>query len=360
VSGALLLEELLRIAVERGASDIHLKVPSPPALRVDGRLERLDELTALKPAVVQDVLAVMLASLPHSSKQSEFERVGDVDFAYAHPGLGRFRVNAYRQRGSVSMVIRVVPFGVPTAEALGIPPAVQGLVQVPDGLVILTGAGGSGVTTTIAALVDLLNTTVVRNILMFEDPIELLHSDRLCTVSQREIGLDTPTFADGLERALRHDPDVVTIGALPDLATIQAATTIAQSGVLVLAAQRSVDAGAALMRMINVYPDDQQRQARIDLAATLRAVVVHHLLRRADGAGRCLATEVLVATDAVRAAIVDGAAGAELLAHVNGDVGTGMVSLNSSLARLVAAEALTREAAIAASRDPLGLEPLLV
>jgi len=358
VSGALLLEELLRIAVERRASDIHLKVPSPPALRIAGRLERLDDQAPLKPAVVQDVLAVMLASLPHSSKQSEFERVGDVDFAYAHPGLGRFRVNAYRQRGSVSMVIRVVPFGVPTAAELGIPQAVQALVQAPDGLVLMTGAGGSGVTTTIAALVDLLNTSVVRSILMFEDPIELLHSDRRCTVSQREIGLDTPTFADGLERALRHDPDVVTIGALPDLATVQAATTIAQSGVLVLAAQRAVDAGAALMRMINAYPDDQQRQARIDLAATLRAVVVHHLLRRADG-GRCLATEVLVATDAVRDAIVGGATGAELAAHITADGNGGMISLNSSLARLVEARALTRDAALAASRDPSTLVPLL-
>jgi twitching motility protein PilT len=215
------------------------------------------------------------------------------------------------------------------------------------------------VTTTIAALVDLLNSTVARNILMFEDPIELLHSDRRCTVSQREIGLDTPTFAEGLERALRHDPDVVTIGALPDLATIQAATTIAQSGVLVLAAQRSVDAGAALMRIINAHPEDQQRQARIDLAATLRAVVVHHLLRRADGGGRCLATEVLVATDAVRDAIVAGAAGTELAAHIGADGSTGMISLNSSLARLVAAQELTRDAALAASRDPSALEPLL-
>src|SRR5262249_23775908 len=184
--------------------------------------------------------------------------------------------------------------------------------------------------------VDRVKGGVVRNILMLEDPMGLLPSDRRCTVSQREIGLDTPTFAEGLERALRHDPDVVTIGALPDLATVQAATTIAQSGVLVLAAQRSVDARAAPMRMINMYPEDQQRQARIDLAATLRAVVVHHLLRRADGGGRCLATEVLVATDDVRDAIVDGAAGAELAAHVAADGSTGMISLNSSLARLVA------------------------
>jgi twitching motility protein PilT len=356
VSGALLLEELLRVAVDRGASDIHLKVPSPPALRLDGRLERLAGFAPVKPAVTEDVLAVMLASLPHSSKQNDFERAGDVDFAYAHPGLGRFRVNAFRQRGSVSMVIRLVPFGIPHADELGIPPVVQSLVGHPDGLVIVTGAAGSGVTTTLAALVDVVNRTAVRSILTFEDPIELLHTDQLSTVSQREIGLDTPSFAQGLDRALRHDPDVVTIGALPDLASIEAALTLAQSGVLVLVAQRSADAGTAITRIIDAYPDDRHRRARADLASSLRGVVVQQLLPRADGAGRCLATEVLLGTPEVRESIADSTATHEIVDHLDRPGNDGLLSLNSSLAHLVLTGAVTFEAARAAARDAVALE----
>ena len=359
MSGAVLLEEILRAAVTRGGSDIHLKVPAPPALRIDGRLERLDEFAGVKPGVAESVLAVMLASLPHSSKQNEFERTGDVDFAYAHPGLGRFRVNAFRQRGSVSMVIRVVPFGVPHADELGISASVLSLLEHQDGLIIVTGAPGSGVTTTLAALVDHLNGTVVRNVLTFEDPIEVLHADRQCAVSQREIGLDTPSFAQGLDRALRHDSDVIAVSALPDLASVEAALALAQTGVLVLVAVRSPDVAGAIRRLTGLYPDDRQRQARAELARTLRGVVVQRLLPRADGAGRCLASEVLPGTTKVRQAIEDGAPASEIAAHIDSQANVGGVSLNESLAELVVRGTATLESALGAARDAAGLERLV-
>ena len=359
MSGAILLEEILRVAASRGASDIHMKVPAPPALRVDGRLERLDEFAPVKPAVAEAVLAVMLASLPHSSKQHEFEQTGDVDFAYAHPGLGRFRVHAFRQRGSVSMVIRVVPFGVPHAEDLGIPAEVLSLLDHRDGLIVVTGAAGAGVATTLAAFVDHLNRTAVRNILTFEDPIEVLHADRLCTVSQREVGLDTPSFAQGLDRALHHDADVIAVSALPDLASVEAALALAQSGALVLVAQRSADAAGAIRRVTDAYPDDRQRQARSELADTLRGVVVQHLLPGAGGAGRSLASELLPGTPAVRRAIADGASAAEIAAQIDARTIPGAISLNASLARLVGRGTTTLAAALAASRDESDLQRLL-
>jgi twitching motility protein PilT len=359
MTDVIVLEDLLRIAVERGASDIHLKVPSCPALRVDGHLERLASLPSVKPADVQDILATMLASLPHSAKQVEFELRGAVDFAYAHAGLGRFRVNAYRQRGSVSIVIRLVPFGIPRFADLGLPDVARSLVAHGDGLVLVSGPAGSGVTTTVGALIDVLNDADERNIVTVEDPIELLHSDRRCTINQREVGLDTNSFADALAGVLRHDPDVVVVSALRDLPTVEAALAVAGNGVLVLAAITSHSAGDAIERLVNHFPDARQRRARIALGACLRGVIAQRLLSPVAGHRRELAAEVLVATDAVRKAVVGGADAERLADLAAAGAGDGMISLDQALARLVASGKVSRADALQSAGSPSLVEQLL-
>jgi twitching motility protein PilT len=301
----------------------------------------------------------MLASLPHSAKQVEFERRGAVDFAYAHAGLGRFRVNAYRQRGSVSIVIRLVPFGIPRFADLGLPEVARSLVAHRDGLVMVSGPAGSGVTTTVGALIDVLNDGDERNIITVEDPIELLHSDRKCTINQREVGLDTGSFAEALAGVLRHDPDVVAVSALRDLATVEAALAIAENGVLVLAAITSHSAGDAIERVVNHFGDARQHRARISLAACLRGVIGQRLLPPIAGHRRELAAEVLVATDDVRRAVAEGADAERLAELAAAGAGDGTISLDQALARLVDAGKVSHAEAIQCTADPLRLEQLL-
>jgi twitching motility protein PilT len=354
VSGPVVLEEILRAAIQRGGTDLHLKVPSCPLLRVHGRLERLEEFGSMMPAQTQDLLAVMLAMLPHSAKQSEFERSGHVDFAYAHPGLGRFRVNAYRQRGSVSIVIRIVPFGVPKLADLGLPSAVEDLVRHRDGLLLVTGPVSSGVTSTLAALIDAMNDQDERNIITIEDPIELLHSDRRCTINQREVGLDVPSFAEGLDRVLGLDPDAIMVGKLPDVETIDAAVWLAESGVLVLSAMPSHDAGEAVERLVSQHPEGRRGQARAAIASCLRGVIAQRLLPGVNGAGRQLAVQVLIGTPEVRRAIAEGADAAALDAMIDGSA-DGMITFETSLAGLVRDGLITAETALGAAHDRVAL-----
>ena len=281
-----ILDDLLPAAVARGASDVHLKVPSPPLLRVHGALVRMQDLGDVTPAMAEDCLAAMLARLPHSAKALEFERRGEVDFAFGLAGVGRFRVNAYRQRGSITIVLRPVPFAVPRLAELGLPAGVGPLVDAPDGLVLVCGPAGSGVTTTVAGLVDHLNDGPPRVVITIEDPIEVLHADRGCAISQREVGLDTASFAEGLARVLRHDPDVVVIGALADIDTLEIALDAAANGVLVLAATAAADPAEAVERLVALHPLHRQATARAALAGCLRAVVCQRLVPREDGAGR--------------------------------------------------------------------------
>lgn len=299
------LDALLRLAVARGASDVHLKVPSAPLLRVDGRLERLDGFARLAPVDTEAALAHMLAAMPHSAKHQEFERSGQVDFAYAHPGLGRFRVNAFRQRGSVSVVLRLVPFGVPTIEDLGLPQELADLADAGDGLVLVCGPAGSGVSSTLAALIDRINDGPPRSVITVEDPIEILHSDRECAINQREVGLDTGSFAEALGRVLRHDPDVVMVGELPDAETVQVALSAADHGVLVLAAMPTGDPRETVERLVGMFPVHRQGQARAGLGSCLRAIVCQRLVPREDGPGRRPVVEVLRGGPQARRAILN-------------------------------------------------------
>lgn len=305
-SPAEILEVLLRQAVERGASDVHLKVPSEPLMRVHGVLERIPGLGRLTPVQAEGHLASMLAGLPHSARQFEFESRGEVDFTAALPGVGRFRVNAYRQRGSVTLILRPVPFAVPRLDDLGLPAEVGALAGAPHGLVLVGGPAGSGVTTTIAALIDRMNDGPPRSVITIEDPIEVLHADRTCAINQREVGLDTASVADGLGRVLRHDPDVVMVGSLDDPRAIDVALDAAADGVLVIAAVSTADPSEAIERLVAAAASPRRRAVRAALASCVRAVVCQRLVAREDGAGRRAEARVVTGEEQIRRLVLAG------------------------------------------------------
>jgi twitching motility protein PilT len=306
---------LLR-AVQSGASDVHLKIGQPPVLRRDGTLVPLDGWPALDEAQLDDVLAALTETDP--ARRQHFDDTGELDLAYTATGLPRFRVNGFRQRGSISFALRLIPTNVPTFETLGLPPGVAVLAEEHRGLVLVTGATGSGKTTTLAAIVGHINATRHQHIVTIEDPIEILHEDRSCIVNQREIGLDTASFGEALRRALRQDPDVILIGELRDAETAQTAMQAAESGHLVLSTLHTVDAAESIGRIIEFFPPEKQVQVRTILAGVLRGVISQRLLPRVD-VGRIAAVEVMVnnariaelirenRVDEVTDAIADGA-----------------------------------------------------
>jgi twitching motility protein PilT len=285
------LNPLLRRAVELGASDIHLKVGLPPILRRDGALSPLDEYAILMDKDMEALIEVVGARSPE--RLEAFRQTGDLDIAFQDSDLPRFRVNAFRQRGHISFAFRVIPKGIPTFEALGLPPGVQRLADGHRGLVLVTGATGSGKTTTLAAMIDYINKTRKQHIVTIEDPIEIVHSDHSCIVNQREVGLDTPDFMGALRRALRQDPDVILIGELRDAETAQTALQAAESGHLVFSTLHTVDAAETIGRMIEFFPEGKQQMVRSVMAGVLRGIVSQRLLPRIDG-GRIAAVEVMV------------------------------------------------------------------
>jgi twitching motility protein PilT len=285
------LNLLLRRAVELGASDIHLKVGVPPILRRDGSLGPLEEAPLVTDRDVEGVLEHVGQRAP--DRLAAFKDTGDLDIAYQEEDLPRFRVNAFRQRGHISFAFRVIPKNVPNFEMLKLPSGVRRLAEEHRGLVLVTGATGSGKTTTLAAMIDHMNKTRKQHIVTIEDPIEVLHSDHSCIVNQREIGLDTTDFMQALRRALRQDPDVILIGELRDAETAQTALQAAESGHLVLSTLHTVDAAETLGRMIEFFPEAKQQMIRSVMAGVLRGVVSQRLLPRIDG-GRVAAVEVMV------------------------------------------------------------------
>src|SRR6266540_737568 len=285
------LNPLLQNAVEFGASDIHLKIGQPPILRRDGSLAPMEGVPPFTEEDLRSVLEVVAAIAPH--KLQAFEETGDLDIAYQSEDLPRFRVNAFRQRGHISFAFRVIPKNVPNFELLSLPPGVLRLADEHRGLVLVTGATGSGKTTTLAAMIDHINRSRQQHIVTIEDPIEILHSDHSCIVNQREIGLDTTDFMQALRRALRQDPDVILIGELRDAETAQTALQAAESGHLVLSTLHTVDAAETLGRMIDFFPEAKQQMIRSVMAGVLRGVISQRLLPRIDG-GRVAAVEVMV------------------------------------------------------------------
>ncbi len=285
------LIDLLTRAVKSGASDVHLKLGQPPVLRLDGDLEPLEGARPLTEPDLEEVLDEVTQISP--KRRDLFDETGDLDIAFSHPSLPRFRVNGFRQRGATSFAFRIIPNEIPNFAALGLPPGVTRLAEERRGLVLVTGATGSGKTTSLASMLDHINRTRRQHIVTIEDPIEILHPDRGCIVNQREVGLDTASFEQALRRVLRQDPDVILIGELRDAETAHTALQAAESGHLVFSTLHTIDAAETIGRMIEFFPPAKQQQIRSILAGTLRGVVSQRLLPRADG-GRVPSVEVMV------------------------------------------------------------------
>jgi twitching motility protein PilT len=351
------LAELLRLAVERGASDLHLKVPSPPMVRVDGHLEPLPEAPPLLPEHTERYVAELLAGRPGGGEA--FAAEGEADFSFARAGVGRFRVNAFRQRRAASIVLRVVPTTVPRLADLGLPDAVGRIAEQERGIVMVTGTTGSGKSTTLAAIVDAINRREAKHIVTIEDPIEVLHPDRRSIVSQREVGADTGSFSDALRRVMRQDPDVLMIGEIRDPATAETALNAAETGHLVLASMHTLDATETVNRLIGFFPLHEQLQVRTMLAGTLRAVISQRLVPRADGGGRAAAVEVLVATARARDMIADPDQTDRLREVIREGGYDGMQTFDQSLLGHVTDGAITVEEAMRAAVSPQDLKLLL-
>jgi twitching motility protein PilT len=334
------LNGLLRHAVELGASDIHLKLGRPPVLRRDGGLTALDT-APLGEADLASILETVGARSPE--RRAAFETSGDLDIAYQDEDLPRFRVNAYRQRGATSFAFRVIPKNVPTLEQLGIPAVVRGLAEEHRGLILVTGATGSGKTTTLAAMIDHMNKTRSQHIITIEDPIEILHPDQSCIVNQREIGLDTTDFGQALRRALRQDPDVILIGELRDAETAQTALQAAESGHLVLSTLHTIDAAETVARMVEFFPPEKQQVIRAIMAGVLRGVVSQRLLPR-EGGGRVAAIEAMVMNARIAELIREGRADEITDAVAEGEY-FGMQTFTQALIEHVLAGSIDREVA---------------
>jgi twitching motility protein PilT len=296
------LQQALHAVVEQGGSDLHIKVPSRPLMRLQGRLTPLDGTEPLTPADTERVLREMLTA---SDRLADFARDGEIDFSYTVRGLARFRVNAFRQRGSISIACRVVPFSIRSVDELGLPDVVRTISDEPRGIILVTGTTGSGKSTTLAAMVDHINSTYPRNIVTIEDPIEYLHRDKSSVVHQREVGFDTNSFAQALRRVLRQDPDVILIGEMRDEETVGTALSAAETGHLVLSTLHTIDAVETVNRIIDFFPPHHHQQVRAMLAGSLRGVISQRLVPTVDNESRVVACEVLTMTGRVRDMISD-------------------------------------------------------
>jgi len=295
------VNDLLKIAVDQGASDLHLKVGSYPMMRIRGQLQVVSEEKKLDH---EDVVA-MSAAIMSTQQRQKFKETQEVDLAYSVAGLGRFRCNIFQQRGTVGLVLRVIPMQIRTIDELGLPPVLKKIAEEERGLVLVTGTTGSGKSTTLAAMIDHINKTRASHVMTVEDPIEFLHRDNRSLVNQREVSVDTKSFAYALRSALRQDPDVILVGEMRDFETIETALLAAETGHLVFSTLHTLDATETINRIIAVFPPHQQKQIRVQLASVLKAVISQRLIPRADGKGRTPAVEVLISTPFVRDAIVD-------------------------------------------------------
>jgi twitching motility protein PilT len=295
------VNDLLKRAVEAGASDLHLKVGSYPVMRVRGQLMPVTEEKRLDHA---DTVA-MAAAVMSTSQREKFKDTQEVDLAYSVPGLGRFRCNVFQQRGTIGMVLRVIPMRILTIAELGLPLVLKTIADEERGLVLVTGTTGSGKSTTLAAMIDHINSTRATHVMTVEDPIEFLHRDHLSIINQREVGVDTKGFAHSLRSALRQDPDVILVGEMRDYETIETALLAAETGHLVFSTLHTLDASETINRIIAVFPPHQQKQIRLQLASVLKAVISQRLMPKIDGKGRAPAVEVMISTPFIRDCIVD-------------------------------------------------------
>lgn len=292
---------ILKKAVEIGASDVHIKVGRPPVVRLNGEMEDMD---GFEP-VTADIAVQLAGSVMPQTLKNAFSEKKEADFAYAVRGTARFRVNAYIQRGMISMVFRVVPENVPDIDTLLLPGVIKELASKHRGLILVTGITGSGKSTTLASMIDYVNRTKKMNVITVEDPIEFLHKDKLCAISQREVGADTNSFSEALKRALRQDPDLILVGEMRDPETIETALNAAETGHLVMSTLHTLDAPETINRIISAFEPHRQEQVRLQLASVLNAVISQRLVPRTDKPGRIPAVEIMVTTGAIRECITD-------------------------------------------------------
>ena len=296
------INELLTVVCEQGASDLHLKVGNHPIARIKGKLT---PMTQFKRLVQEDTIAMAYAIMASDKQKGKFKENLDIDIAYSVPSLGRFRCNIFNQRGTVGLVLRVIPRKIYTIDDLMLPKVLKTICQEQRGMVLVTGTTGSGKSTTLAAMIDLINATRTEHILTIEDPIEYLHRDNLSIVNQREVEADCKTFSSALRAALRQDPDVILVGEMRDLETIETALHAAETGHLVFSTLHTLDATETINRVISVFPPHHQKQVRLQIAAVLKGIISQRLVPRADGQGRVPAVEVMVTTETVRTCIED-------------------------------------------------------
>lgn len=340
------IEQILARGNELGASDVHLTVGLPPKMRVNGNL-LTSEFPAMSPADTLDVLVTVL----NEHQRAIFEERGEFDMSFSVPGLGRYRVNAFKQRGTIAMAFRVVGTTVPSPEVLGVPESVIDLYQRKRGLILVTGPTGSGKSTTLAAIIDKINSCRDAHIITLEDPIEYLHPHKLSMVNQREMGIDSQSYANALRAALREDPDVILVGEMRDFETISVAITAAETGHLVLSTLHTNSAASTVDRVIDVFPPHQQQQIRIQFANVLEAVITQSLIPTADGAGRVAAFEVMHANHAIRNLIREGKSH-QLESTMQTNRKMGMMTMDEAIGQLYLAGKIDREQAIHFAHDP--------
>ena len=348
--GIISVEDVLAKAKAAGASDVHITVGVPPKMRVNGDLITMDYERMLPPdthKVVEDIMS--------DFQLQNFEERGEYDMSFSIPNIGRYRVNAYKQRGSVAVALRLVGTEIPAPESLGVPPSVVDLSQRKRGLVLVTGPTGSGKSTTLAAIIDKINNTRDAHIITLEDPIEYLHQHKVAMVNQREIGLDSQSYANALRAALREDPDVILVGEMRDFETISVAITAAETGHLVLSTLHTIGAASTVDRVIDVFPPHQQQQIRVQFANVLEAVISQQLIPTMDGRGRVAAFEVMHANHAVRNLIREGKSH-QLVSVMQTNRKMGMITMDESITQLFYEGKIDREMAIQFAQDPDGMQ----
>jgi twitching motility protein PilT len=348
------IDDLLEQMVTRNASDLHLSVGSAPAMRVNGKVERMPDVPALTADDTQQLLYRILSS----EQQKNLEIKRQIDMSHSIPGLARFRVNIYFQREALAAAFRLIPEELKTLEELGLPSTLHEFADKPRGLIVVTGPTGSGKTTTLAALIDEINRTRAEHILTIEDPVEFVHRHKRCIVNQREIGPDATTFGEALRAALRQDPDVILLGEMRDLETIGTALTAAETGHLVFGTLHTQSAPGTIDRMIDVFPAEQQEQVRVQIASSLQGVITQTLLPTADGTGRVAALEILIPDDAVRNLIRQGKI-EQVYSVMQTATSRGMQTMEQALAELTLRGVITKEVAMGSSSRRDQLEGLL-
>ena len=345
---------ILTEVVDRKASDLHITVGAKPTIRVRGKLTPLEEYPKLTTTDTRELVYSILTN----DQRQRLETDWQLDFAYAVPGMARFRVNAYFQRAAMGAAFRLIPVDLKTPEELGLPAVVHELVKKPRGFVLVTGPTGSGKSTSLAAMIDEINATREEHVMTIEDPIEFLHSHKKCLVNQRELGADAVSFAAALKAALRQDPDVILVGEMRDLETISTALTAAETGHLVFATLHTQDTSQTIDRIIDVFPPSQQGQVRVQLSVSLQGIITQQLLPSADGSSRVVACEVLVPTPAVRNLIREGKTH-QIPSVLQTSSSQGMQTMDASLATLVRSGVITQKLAEARSSTPAELRRLL-